>query len=96
VAVRSPRSEAIPSEALPKPYQALVHPPDAREKLEAFCCRYVLLHWALVPKDGGDAITPLYHGGAEIELPQWQGWARAARAKLEAAMAADAELKAAA
>jgi hypothetical protein len=38
----------------------------------------------------------VYHGGAEIELPQWQGWARAARAKLEAAMAADVELKAAA
>jgi transposase InsO family protein len=51
-------------------WQLYDHPPDAREKLEAFRCRYVRLHWALVPKDGGDALTPLYHGGAEIEPPQ--------------------------
>ena len=81
-------------------WQLYDHPQDAREKLEAFRERYnqVRPHWALEPVGGADVITPaqVYSEGAVITLPKWQGWAKAARAKLEAAMAADAELKQAA
>ena len=61
-------------------------PGEARESLEVFRQRYnaVRPHWALVPVEGGDVLTPedvYVHGGA-VQLPKWQGWARAARKKL--------------
>jgi len=42
-------------------------------------------HWALRPVAGGDVLTPheVYTGQLEVELPRWQGWARAARRKLQ-------------
>jgi len=42
-------------------------------------------HWALAPIEGGDPLTPVqvYVEGRAIELPAWQGWARAAKTKLE-------------
>ena len=56
---------------------------EARESLEVFRRRYneVRPHWALVPADGGDVLTPaeVYLHGQAIQLPKWQGWARAAR-----------------
>ncbi|MCO6440218.1 MAG: hypothetical protein J5I81_03840 [Nitrococcus mobilis] len=41
-------------------------------------------HWALVPVDGADPVTPqaVYVHGHAVQLPKWQGWAKAARAKL--------------
>ena len=55
--------------------------------LEAFRRRYneVRPHWALEPPEGGDPITPVdvYVHGLAVGLPKWQGWAKAARAKLE-------------
>jgi transposase InsO family protein len=47
-------------------------------------------HWALVPEQGGDPVTPhdVYVGGVKVTIPSWQNWARAARARLEEMMAA--------
>ena len=62
-------------------------PGEARQSLEAFRRRYneVRPHWALEPPEGGDPITPVdvYVHGLAVGLPKWQGWAKAARAKLE-------------
>jgi len=61
-------------------------PGEARESLEVFRRRYneVRPHWALVPPEGGDPLTPadVYVYGKPVGLPRWQGWARAAREKL--------------
>ena len=61
-------------------------PGEARESLEIFRHRYneVRPHWALVPPEGGDPVTPadVYVHGQAVGLPKWQGWARAAKAKL--------------
>jgi transposase InsO family protein len=61
-------------------------PAEARESLEAFRRRYNVLrpHWALVPIEGGDPVTPLdvYVRGQAVQLPKWQSWAKAARKKL--------------
>ncbi len=55
--------------------------------VEAFRERYNAIrpHWALVPALGRDAVTPtdVYCRGVEIQLPAWQGWARAAKRKLQ-------------
>ncbi len=65
-------------------------PFDARQCLEAFRRRYNTIrpHWALIPAEGGDPMTPqdVYVEGKAIGIPKWQGWAKAARAKLEALM----------
>ena len=62
-------------------------PGEARQSLEEFRRRYndVRPHWALVPPDGGDALTPthVYVHGRAVGLPKWQQWAKAARKKLE-------------
>lgn len=62
-------------------------PAEARDLLAAFRRRYneVRPHWALTPEKGGDPLTParVYVQGEAIQLPAWQGWARAAREKLE-------------
>ncbi len=61
-------------------------PGEARESLEVFRRRYneVRPHWALVPPEGGDPVTPadVYVHGQAVGLPKWQGWAKAAREKL--------------
>ena len=68
-------------------------PAEARHSLAAFRQRYneVRPHWALVPPEGGDPLTPadVYVRGQAVGLPKWQGWARAAREKLQQ-MTADA------
>lgn len=62
-------------------------PGEARASLEVFRRRYndVRPHWALIPPEGGDPITPtdVYVHGQAVQLPKWQGWAKAARKKLE-------------
>ena len=62
-------------------------PGEARVSLQEFRNRYneIRPHWALVPPGGGDPLTPaeVYVHGREVELPKWQGWARAAREKLQ-------------
>jgi transposase InsO family protein len=67
------------------------HPQHARECLAEFRARYNGLrpHWALVPEEGGDPRVPaeVYAGGRTIQIPRWQQWARAARARLEELMA---------
>lgn len=76
-------------------WQLYDSPADAREKLAAFHERYNTIrpHWALEPAGGGDVLTPhdVYVDGAPITLPRWQTWAVAAREKLDAALAQDAE-----
>lgn len=75
-------------------WQLYDSPSDAREKLKAFQARYnqIRPHWALRPADGGDVVTPdeVYRGRIAIVLPKWQGWAKAAKQKLDDAKAADA------
>ena len=62
-------------------------PADARRCFGEFRERYntVRPHWALVPTEGGDPLTPqdVYVGGRAIEIPAWQAWARRAREQLE-------------
>ena len=81
-------------------WQLYDHPQDAREKLSAFRDRYNAIrpHWALEPAEGGDVLTPedVYIKGRPITLPRWQGWAKAAKRKLDEAMQHDAELRQAA
>ena len=81
-------------------WQLYDSPQDARDKLAAFRDRYnqIRPHWALVPDTGGDVVTPheVYAERKRIVLPKWQGWAKAAKAKLEQAMAEDAGVKKAA
>ncbi|NRA67351.1 MAG: transposase [Pseudobacteriovorax sp.] len=62
-------------------------PEHARQSLEKFRQRYnkVRPHWSLVPKDGGDPLTPfeVYTSEAECKIPKWQGWAKAAKEKID-------------
>jgi hypothetical protein len=71
-----------------------------RARMTAFRERYnqVRPHWALEPAEGGDVLTPheVYVERKVIVLPKWQGWAKAARKKLDEALAQDAELNQAA
>ena len=48
-------------------------------------------HWALVPEGGGDPVTPrdVYVTGCCITVPNWQPWAVAAKAKLDAWLGRD-------
>jgi len=68
------------------------NPQHARECLAEFRTRYNERrpHWALVPSEGGDVLTPVevYAAGRSIQIPRWQQWARAAEAKLEEMMTA--------
>ncbi len=65
-----------------------------RDCLADFQQRYntVRPRWALQPAPGADPLTPrdIYASGAEIIIPRWQHWATAAKARLDAMMAADA------
>jgi transposase InsO family protein len=62
-------------------------PAHARACLVEFRQRYneKRPHWALIPEEGGDPVTPheVYVDGLATQLPSWQGWARAAREKLD-------------
>jgi transposase InsO family protein len=62
-------------------------PEHARRCLAEFRGRYNASrpHWALIPEGGGDPLVPaeVYAGGRAIQIPRWQAWARAARAKLD-------------
>ena len=71
-------------------------PGEARRCLEEFRQRYnrVRPHWALQPTAGGDPVTPyeVYAEQHPVELPRWQGWARAVRKKLQDLAGADRHL----
>jgi transposase InsO family protein len=75
------------------------NPGHCRDCLAEFQERYntVRPHWALRPEAGADPLTPhdVYAGGAEIVIPAWQHWARAAKKKLDQMIADDARGKAA-
>ena len=62
-------------------------PEHCRQCLAEFRQRYNHLrpHWALVPAEGGDPVTPqdVYVGGVRTRIPKWQAWAQAAKAKLD-------------
>lgn len=68
-------------------WQLYRSPQDARDNLVAFRQRYneIRPHWALVPPAASDPVTPaeVYRDGKAVQLPAWQGWARAAKEKLE-------------
>ncbi len=69
-------------------------PFHARQCLEEFRRRYNTIrpHWALIWPEAGDPMTPqdVYVEGKAIGIPKWQGWARAARAKLDARVSEEA------
>jgi transposase InsO family protein len=66
------------------------HPQHARACLAEFRTRYNenRPHWALIPESGGDPLVPkeVYMQGRSIQIPRWQKWALAAKAKLDAWM----------
>ena len=68
-------------------WQLYEDPTHARRCLEVFKERYnnQRPHWALVPPEGGDPVTPLdvYVKGVAVGIPKWQSWAKAAKAKLD-------------
>lgn len=70
-------------------------PAEARDRFTLFQRRYneVRPHWALIPLAGGDPVTPadVYCRGVQVQIPAWQGWARAAKEKLDALLEADAK-----
>lgn len=70
-------------------------PAEARDRLTTFRQRYneVRPHWALIPTEGGDPVTPadVYRHGVGVQIPAWQGWAREAKEKLENLFRQDAE-----
>ena len=53
--------------------------------------------FAPISAPGDDPLTPhdVYANGAEIIIPSWQHWAKAAKQKLDQMMAPDAETGAA-
>lgn len=62
-------------------------PAAARRSLELFRERYNMdrPHWALRPTEGGDPLVPweVYVKARQVVLPKWQGWAKAAKKKLD-------------
>jgi len=70
------------------------NPYHAAQCLKEFHERYNTIrpHWALIPEDGGDPMTPydVYVEGKVTVIPKWQGWAKGAKAKLDAMMAEEA------
>lgn len=75
-------------------WQMYENPAQARECLEAFRKRYNTLrpHWALIPSEGGDPLVPheVYVSGCGVRIPKWQGWAQAAKQRLDELLAAEA------
>ena len=67
------------------------HPQHCRECLAEFRQRYNERrpHWALIPESGGDPLVPreVYAEGRAIQIPRWQSWARAAKAKRDEQLA---------
>ena len=62
-------------------------PEHCRQCLAEFKHRYNTSrpHWALIPEDGGDPVTPeeVYVAGVAVGIPKWQAWARVAKARLD-------------
>jgi transposase InsO family protein len=69
-------------------------PAHGRVCLEEFRVRYNTIrpHWALIPQQGGDPMTPhdVYVEGKATAIPKWQGWAKAAKDKLDQLMTQEA------
>lgn len=72
-------------------------PAEARDRLAAFRQRYneIRPHWALIPESGGDPVTPedVYRHATSVQLPAWQGWAKAAKAKIDAMLDGEDQAK---
>jgi putative transposase len=70
------------------------NPHHGRKCLEEFRVRYNTIrpHWALILQQGGDPMTPhdVYVEGKATAIPKWQGWAKAAKAKLDELMTEEA------
>ncbi len=70
------------------------NPHHGRMCLEEFRVRYNTIrpHWALIPQQDGDPMTPhdVYVEGKATAIPKWQGWAKAAKAKLDELMTEEA------
>jgi hypothetical protein len=70
------------------------NPFHVRQCLGEFRRRYnrIRPQWALVPQQGGDPMTPydVYVEGKAIGISKWQGWAKAAKAKLDKMMTEEA------
>ena len=75
-------------------WQLYENPSDARASLAAFQNRYNTLrpHWALIPEEGGDPVTPqdVYVTGQSVQIPKWQRWAIQAKEQLDQMITKDA------
>ena len=71
-------------------WQLYDSPSHARECIGVFRNRYnqVRPHWALIPEEGGDPVTPqdVYEHGVAVQIPRWQSWAKQAREQLDRMM----------
>jgi len=69
-------------------------PTHGEQCLKEFRQRYNTIrpHWSLIPEAGGDPMTPydVYVEGKTIQIPKWQGWAKAVKAKLAEMMTEEA------
>ena len=54
--------------------------------------QHVATALALIPKAGGDPVTPkdVYCRGFEVQIPKWQTWARKAKEQLDQMIEKDA------
>jgi transposase InsO family protein len=75
-------------------WQLYDNPAQARESLTLFRQRYNTTrpHWALVPEEGGDPVTPedVYVHGVAVQIPRWQKWATRAKEQLDQMLDKDA------
>jgi len=71
-------------------WQLYDSPAHARDCIATFHKRYnqVRPHWALIPEEGGDPVTPqnVYEHGVATQIPKWQSWAKAAKERLDRMM----------
>jgi hypothetical protein len=85
------RWEAVEIYQASRLYDSAAH---GEQCLEEFHHRYNTIrpHWALIPEAGGDPMTlyDVYVEGKTIQLPKWQGWAKAAKATLDEMMTEEA------
>ena len=76
-------------------YYAKLYPWYGYKKIAVICRRAghkVKNRQALIPEDGDDSMTPydVYVEGKVTVIPKWQGWAKGAKAKLDAIMTGEA------
>ena len=72
-------------------YRIYQNPGQCRDSLQEYRNLYnqVRPHWALLPEQGGDPMTPedVYCQGHKTQIPKWQSWALKAKNTIDETMA---------